>query len=151
MEGILERKTLCAFCSIHMVVHLCPCRTLEDLLCILGCQAKCRHQCPQVRILLVINIKKKMPHAPNTLLKRTVTVFLKLCSQKTVCFLEQVMSVDKYLSILTQMINFVCHCHVSINNYTCRPCGQNNKCFSHGLKCSACKKKPKRRLNLSQS
>ena len=31
--------------STHLLGHLCPCQTLEDLLCILGCQAKCRQGC----------------------------------------------------------------------------------------------------------
>jgi len=32
---------------------------------------------------------------------RKLTVFLELCSQKTVCFPEQIMSPDKYLSLFS--------------------------------------------------
>ena len=69
-------------------------------------------------------------------LSSKLTVFLKLCSQKTVCLLEQIMFTVKYPSI------FMCQtgtCLFSFNYFsgnitclTCSPCG-SKKVIIHGF------------------
>ena len=36
-----------------------------------------------------------------------LTVFLKLCSRKTVCFLDEIMSADKYLSLFSRQMEAI--------------------------------------------